>query len=224
MESNKHPRKQTDRLDGLFRQIGFIISLILVIFAFEWTVYEDRKFEVEPQFEPAPEMEIADITMHASAPKRTSGPPEVPERKDPEKKNEKNENPVKQDPPPGKNEFPFIPEPPPETSTDSVYIVVQDQPAFPGGKQQMQQYLRENIQYPVQDRERGIQGRVVVSFIVEADGSITNVHVPENMGQSSTLNAEAVRVVESMPDWEAGRQQDRPVRVRMNLPITFRLR
>ena len=104
---------------------------------------------------------------------------------------------------------------------DMVFDVVEVMPQFPGGQIAMLQYLMENIKYPEQAMKKGIQGRVAVRFIVEKDGSISDVK--PILSVHPLLNKEAVRVVESMPKWTPGKHNGKPVRVRFNLPVMFKL-
>ena len=104
---------------------------------------------------------------------------------------------------------------------DMVFDVVEVMPQFPGGQIAMLQYLMKNIKYPEQAVKEGIQGRVTVRFIVEKDGSISDVKPV--LSVHPLLNKEAVRVVESMPKWTPGKQNGKPVRVRFNLPVMFKL-
>lgn len=104
---------------------------------------------------------------------------------------------------------------------DMVFDVVEVMPQFPGGQIAMLKYIMENIKYPEQAMKEGIQGRVAVRFIVEKDGSISNVR--PILSVHPLLNKEAVRVVESMPKWTPGKQNGKPVRVRFNVPVMFKL-
>jgi protein TonB len=99
--------------------------------------------------------------------------------------------------------------------------MVEQKPSFPGGDAAMMKWLGENISYPAAASEEGVEGRVTVQFIVEKDGSVTNVIVVR--GKHPALDAEAVRVVKKMPKWTPGRNNGQPVRVTYNLPVTFRL-
>ena len=120
------------------------------------------------------------------------------------------------------------PEPPKEEET-KVFDVVEQMPSFPGGQSALLQYLSSNIKYPVVAEENGIQGRVIVTFqgrvivtfVVEKDGSITDVRVVKSVDPS--LDKEAQRVVKSMPKWIPGKQNGAPVRVKYTVPVTFRL-
>ena len=104
---------------------------------------------------------------------------------------------------------------------DMVFDVVEVMPQFPGGQIAMLKYIMENIKYPEQAMKEGIQGRVAVRFIVEKDGSISDVK--PILSVHPLLNKEAVRVVESMPKWTPGKQNGKPVRVRFNVPVMFKL-
>ena len=102
-----------------------------------------------------------------------------------------------------------------------VFDVVEVMPQYPGGQIAMMKYIMENMKYPKQAMKEGIQGRVAVRFIVEKDGSISDVK--PILSVHPLLNKEAVRVVKSMPKWSPGKQNGKPVRVRFNLPIMFKL-
>ena len=104
---------------------------------------------------------------------------------------------------------------------DMVFDVVEVMPQFPGGQIAMLQYIMKNIKYPEQAMKEGIQGRVTVRFILAKDGSISDVK--PILSVHPLLNKEAVRVVESMPKWTPGKQNGKPVRVRFNVPVMFKL-
>ena len=105
--------------------------------------------------------------------------------------------------------------------TGKVYEIVEDMPTFPGGVTELMNYLSKNTHYPAVTKRDGIQGRVVVSFIVEPDGSISNVKLVRSV--DANLDREALRVVSEMPNWTPGKQGGNKVRVRYSLPIAFRL-
>lgn len=109
----------------------------------------------------------------------------------------------------------------PKEEENKVFDVVEQMPSFPGGQAALMNYLNSNIKYPVIAEENGIQGRVVVQFVVGKDGSISNVHVVKSVDPS--LDKEAVRVVKNMPKWIPGKQNGQSVTVRYTLPVTFRL-
>ena len=113
------------------------------------------------------------------------------------------------------------PEPPKHEEENKVFEVVEQMPQFPGGPAALMEYLRSNTHYPVVAAENGVQGRVSISFVVEKDGSITDVQVARPVDPS--LDKEAARVVNSMPKWQPGKQNGSFVRVRYIVPVTFKL-
>lgn len=113
------------------------------------------------------------------------------------------------------------PEPPKHEEENKVFDIVEQQPLFPGGHAALMKYLSENTKYPVVAQENGVQGRVTVQFVVEKDGSISDVHVLR--GVDPSLDKEAVRVVKSMPRWTPGKQNGITVRVNYRVPVLFRL-
>lgn len=113
------------------------------------------------------------------------------------------------------------PEPPKHEEENKVFDFVEQQPLFPGGPAALMKYLSENTKYPVVAQENGVQGRVTVQFVVEKDGSISDVHVLR--GVDPSLDKEAVRVVKSMPRWTPGKQNGITVRVNYRVPVLFRL-
>lgn len=121
-------------------------------------------------------------------------------------------------PEPVKSKLLNIPQP---VNRNSVYDVVEQMPSFPGGISGLRTYLNQNIRYPAEAQETCAQGRVVVSFVVEKDGHISDVTVVRSVEPS--LDKEAIRVVRNMPRWTPGKQGGEPVRVRYNVPVSFRL-
>lgn len=113
------------------------------------------------------------------------------------------------------------PEPPKNEEENKVFDVVEEQPSFPGGQGALMAWLTDNIKYPVVAAENGIQGKVIVQFVVGKNGSISNVKVLRSVDPS--LDKEAVRVVSNMPNWTPGKQNGASVNVRFTLPVTFRL-
>ena len=114
------------------------------------------------------------------------------------------------------------PEPPKHVVEETkIFTVVEQMPMFPGGDAALMAYLRDNIHYPTVAAENGVQGRVVVGFVVERDGSITDVNVLRSVDPS--LDREAMRVVKAMPKWTPGKQNGSAVRVKYQVPVTFRL-
>lgn len=108
-----------------------------------------------------------------------------------------------------------------EEGTGKIYDVVEEMPQFSGGTDALVTFLQNNIVYPPEAEEKGIEGRVVVTFIIEKDGSVNDVEVASPVHE--LLDSEAIRVVKSMKGWTTGKQNGKPVRVKYTLPITFRL-
>ena len=115
------------------------------------------------------------------------------------------------------------PEPPKHVveETTKIFTNVEQMPMYPGGEAALLGYLRDNIHYPTVAAENGVQGRVVVGFVVERDGSITDVKILR--GVDPSLDREAMRVVKSMPRWNPGKQNGSAVRVKYQVPVSFRL-
>ena len=114
-----------------------------------------------------------------------------------------------------------VAQPEPKPEVEKVFDVVEQMPSFPGGPSALMEWFSNNVKYPVVAQENGVQGRVVVSFVVERDGSITDVKVVR--GVDPSLDREASRVVRAMPRWIPGKQNGSAVRVKYNVPVAFRL-
>lgn len=104
-----------------------------------------------------------------------------------------------------------------------IYTVVEQKPEFPGGDDALIQWLSTHVEYPAEAKAQGLEGEVYVTFVVERDGSITNVRVLSPKEQMTPLYDEAVRVVKAMPKWKPGKVRGKKVRVQFNLPIIFSL-
>ena len=109
----------------------------------------------------------------------------------------------------------------PKEEENKVFDVVEQMPSFPGGTAALMAYLQKAIKYPPVAEENGIQGRVICTFVVERDGSVTDVRIAKSVDPS--LDKEAQRVVSAMPKWIPGKQNGQSVRVKYTLPVTFRL-
>ena len=115
----------------------------------------------------------------------------------------------------------YVFEPKEDEDRPGVYVIVEQMPEFPGGDKGFYQYIADNIKYPAKAREKGIKGLVYVNFIVEPDGSVSNIKVLREIGGG--CDEEAVRVVESMPKFKPGMQDGEAVRVSYTVPVFFRL-
>lgn len=120
-----------------------------------------------------------------------------------------------------KQDFPILEEMPAKPASDVVFNTVEKSPQFPGGAEALSKYLTENLKYPALAKEYGIEGRVVVSFIVEKDGSLTDLKILKDIGGG--CGEEALRLVQAMPKWVPGQHQGRVARAAYTLPVSFRL-
>lgn len=111
-------------------------------------------------------------------------------------------------------------QPAPSVSTDSVRIIVETMPEFPGGMQGLVNFLGKHLKYPKPARRAGVQGTVRVDFVVDAQGRPANVLVSQSLGYG--CDEEAIRVVQLMPSWKPGTQDGKPVAVQFSLPVVFR--
>jgi len=221
--SKKSQRADLENKRLIFWQVGAIISLALVFFAFEYrseATFSIRDFN--RSFVDAP-FEIVPPTVH---PEKLLPPPpassiriEVVDNSNMDVKPlninaEVSQNePIKYDIP--KIEDEVIPD-------DTPHLSPEVAPEFPGGLEALMSFLSKNIRYPAQARDQQIQGRVYLSFVVERDGSVSNITLLRGIGFG--CDEEAIRVVGLMPTWKPGRQNGIPVRVYYNLPIKFTLR
>lgn len=224
MEAKKSPKADLEGKKVIFTQIGLIIALAATLLAFEWKSYDKTVDGFgERVVEDVPE-EIIPITEQKVKP-----PPPPPPKKvvqinvvedDVEVEEdltidvEADEETVVEDYVPIEVEEEVVEEAP-------IFTVVESMPEFKGGMAELYKYLSNNIKYPVMAKESGIQGKVYVTFVVERDGSITDVRVLRGIGGG--CDEEAVRVVQSMPRWTPGKQRGKPVRVQYNLPVRFTL-
>lgn len=110
-----------------------------------------------------------------------------------------------------------------KVTSDKIYELfnIERQPSFPGGETAMMQYISQNLKYPALARENGIQGSVVLSFVIEKDGNVSNTQIVRDIGGG--CGKEAARVVAAMPKWEPGAANGQPIRVRYTLPIRYKL-
>ena len=108
-----------------------------------------------------------------------------------------------------------------EPVEEDIFVLVENMPEFPGGNGALFQYLSKNIKYPAIPQEEGIQGRVIIQFVVDKDGTITDPVVVRSV--DPYLDKEALRVIKAMPKWKPGLQRNKAVRVKYTVPVAFRL-
>lgn len=231
-------------------RIGFAAALAMVILAFSWTTGRPPLEDPYEDFIEIGEVEVIPPTSHPKKEKSPPPPEKISENfivmPDPVVPFDT----FTFEPSPAPLPDPYIgfgeakktvvmptPAPPKEREekVPPIFKIVEEMPRFPGcedegfAKQEKYEcaetklltYLANNLRYPAIARENGVEGMVVVSFVIETDGSITDVKILRNIGAG--CGAEAKRVAENMPDWLPGKQRGREVRVQYNLPVRFRL-
>ena len=109
-----------------------------------------------------------------------------------------------------------------QEENDTIMDIIEIMPEYPGGEEARMKFIVENIEYPEIAREQNVQGTVYVSFIVEKDGSLTNIKILRGIG--SACDKEVIRIVNKMPNWKAGTQRGKAVRVKFNMPVKFQLK
>lgn len=224
MEAKKTPKADLERKKTIFFEIGLIVALLIVFAAFEYKSYDKQTIDLSQRaVDDIPE-EIIPITEQKVKPPPPPPPKQVTQIKIVEDDVEVDEDidiDVEADDETIVEEYIPPEEDDEEVIEAEIFTVVESMPEFPGGMGELMKYLATNIKYPPLAKESGIQGRVFINFVVEPDGSISNVKVLRGIGGG--CDEEAVRVVEAMPKWKAGKQRGKPVRVSYNLPVKFTL-
>ncbi|MGM0580259.1 MAG: energy transducer TonB [Bacteroidota bacterium] len=228
MEHFKNATRKLYAKRPLFFNIGLVAAISLCFIAFEFKVFISEKEKVElPDEEPVVFLSEDVIrTSHPPKPKpkkliEPKGDVNIVEVKELTKTDEKKkEVDIDNLIDPG-DEF-AIPEE--KVEDNNVYdpFALEVNPKFNGGMDAFYEYVANAIEYPSYEQKRNIGGRVVLSFVIEKDGSLSQVKILK--GVSEGIDKEAIRVIKNAPEWEAGRQRGQPVRVRMNIPIYFQLR
>jgi protein TonB len=223
MKAKKNKKVDIERYRALFFRIGLSFSILFVVFAFRWTTeneigheiwgdpdeYEEefmpRTFQEEPKQEKPEMVELNVVDKEPLIDLNTRDLFVV------------DVNPS--------DEIPVVPiktfDPVEIDDGPHDFHQIERKPSFPGGEKAMFHYLKNNLNYPELEKEIGLQGLVTLFFIVNADGSISDVEVIK--GVSPNIDAEAARVVSEMPDWIPGRQRDKNVSVFIKMPIRFSL-
>ena len=227
MEVKKSASASLENKSSDFLLMGLVVALGFLFIFFEWTPTDVKKIETQDAQAIFEEEEMMEVTVQKDVPPpppaAVAPPPVVaPEIKVVENTVETKDIEIKSSEETGEAvEAAPIDNGPEEVEEEEIFMRVEKAPAFPGGQKAMMEYLMKNIKYPAACQEAGIQGRVIVSFVVNKDGTIQNVEVIR--GVHEKLDAEAVRVVKSMPAWSPGEQQGRKVRSKFQLPVFFRL-
>lgn len=229
MEAKKSEKANLENKKGLFLELGLIVALAIVIYAFEFKSY-DKQEEDKQLTEAVSQVEEMVIQTQQEE------PPEPPKQ---EVELSQTEFEIVDDNAVIEDEFKLQDfenvtdgslltntveikqELPEEDDEQPIFAVVEQQASFPGGPTKLYEYLAKNIKYPQQARETGTQGKVYLTFVVERDGSITDIKILRDIG--SGCGEEAIRVVKSMPKWQPAKQRGKVVRQQFNLPVNFSL-
>ncbi|HHW81855.1 MAG TPA: TonB family protein, partial [Bacteroidales bacterium] len=200
MEVKKAPKANIETQKTTFLLMGLVVALAVLFVGFEWSSSISKLDETVIVQDVLAEEEI-EITQRDPTPPPPPPPPEpeVPEIIDVVEERVENQIDLSslEDDQSRAQVATYTPPPPPkaveEEATEEIFVVVEQQPEFPGGMSALMKFLSDNIKYPVIAQENGIQGRVITNFVVERDGSITDVNVVR--GQDPSLDKEAVRVI-----------------------------
>jgi protein TonB len=224
MEVKKNKKADLERKRALFFQIGLIVTLGLILLAFEWTTTDPTINTSLIDDEEVLEEEAPPITRHQEI-----QPPPPPQQaidllqivdNDVELDEELEIEDVEMDEDyeVDLSDFDFDDD---EETGDQIFMVVEEMPEFPGGTRALLKYIAQNVKYPVICQENGVQGMVSVSFVINEKGEVTNVKAFR--GTDANLEQEAVRVVKSLPNWKPGKQRGKAVKVSYNVPVRFKL-
>ncbi len=229
MEIKKSPKADLEGKKGTRLLIGYVFVLAIIFVAFEWSE-TDKKIDLNTGIKDAVfEEEMVPITEQQ--PKTPPPPPAAPSVADVLKivtnDADVQETAVASSEDAGKAvevkyTAPVVQQKPEEDPDEQViFQVVEQMPEYPGGMTECLKFLASNLKYPTISQENGVQGRVIVQFVVNKDGSIVDPVVVRSV--DPYLDKEALRVVKSMPKWTPGKQRGKAVRVKYTLPVTFKL-
>ncbi|MEJ6734100.1 MAG: energy transducer TonB [Flavobacteriales bacterium] len=221
MEPKKNPKFDLEKKRGLFIQIGLATALLIVLGAFEYRTYEQSAASLgDITLEADWEEEIEATFREKKPPPPPPPPPEVIEIVEDDVEIEE----VEIEDTESDEDTEIVEE---EEETDEIFMIAEDMPMFKGCSDdlctqgEILKYIARNTKYPAIAKENNITGRVFVGFVVDKTGSVTGVKILR--GVDKYLDAEALRVVKSMPKFSPGRQRGKPVKVQYNIPITFKL-
>jgi protein TonB len=215
MESKKNPKVNLERKRGLFLQIGLVIALLIVLAAFEYKSYEKSVYNLGQLNLDDLEEEIIPITKQELKPPPPPPPP-PPEVIEIVEDDVVIEDEIEIEDTESDEDLEIV-----EEDDEEIFMVVENMPEFPGGDLGLMKYIQKNVKYPPIAKEYNITGKVYISFVVDRSGSVTNVKVVR--GVDKNLDAEAVRVIKSLPKYKPGKQRGKAVKVMFTVPINFTL-
>ena len=215
MIPKKNPKISLENKKGMFFQVGLAVTLIAVLISFEWKSYDKSNYNLGDLNLDDMEEEIIPITrQEVKPPPPPPPPPEIIEIVEDEVEIE-NEVEIEETDT-DEDEIIEI-----EEDDEEFFMVVENMPEFPGGDLGLMKFIQKNVRYPAIAKEYNITGKVYVSFIVDKQGSVTNVKIVR--GVDKNLDAEALRVVSLLPKYKPGKQRGKAVRVMFTIPINFTL-
>ncbi|MBL7863830.1 MAG: TonB family protein [Cyclobacteriaceae bacterium] len=223
MEAKKTDSADLTKKSGFFLSIGLIITMTLVVTAFEWKQYEDSLVDLQGK-----NIDAFEETMEA--PPTEQPPPPPPSVQQPQVVEVPDEEEIKEDikvnldvevTSETKIEEIVVQAEEPKEETDEIFTIVEESATPKGGMAAFYKYVGDKIKYPPQARRMGIEGRVFVEFVIGKDGTLSEVRAIKGIGAG--CDEEAVRIVQSAPSWNPGKQRGKPVKQRYTLPIIFKL-
>jgi periplasmic protein TonB len=220
MELKKTPKADLETKRNIFLQTGILLTLVVVLVAFEWKTYDKRASSLEQQLETVFEDDMINTAREELPPPPPPPPAETLELEVVDDKTEVEDvfiNTEADD----KTEIAFVPTAEEEVKEDEIFMIVEENPEFPGGIAAMNAFISKNIQYPQIARDNQITGKVYIKFVVEKDGSVTKASIARGIGGG--CDEEALRVVKMMPKWAPGKQRGMPVRASFTIPIVYKL-
>ena len=224
MEPKKTEKADLEKKSFMFFSLGLILALLLSITAFTYRVYDDTSVK-DLSKNTANNEEILEVppTQQLPPPPPKIQQPQIIEVPDEKKIEEEIE--INMDTEVTEQtkveEIKIQPQEEEKEDPDQIFLVVEETAAPTGGMPAFYEFVGKKLKYPAQARRMGIEGKVFVEFVIERDGSITDVKAIKGIGAG--CDEEAVRVLQSAPKWKPGKQRGKPVRQRMVLPIAFKL-
>ncbi len=223
MEAKKTEKADLTKKSGFFFSIGLFITMGLVVSAFEWKEADEgvidlagkrtdtfeETLEVPPTEQPPPPAPVIQQPQVVEVPDEEEIKDDIKVNLDVEVTEE------------AKVEQIVVQAEEPKEETEEIFTVVEESAAPRGGMAAFYKYVGEKIKYPAQARRMGIEGRVFVEFVIQKDGSLSDVRAIKGIGAG--CDEEAVRIIQSAPPWTPGKQRGKPVKQRYTLPIIFKL-
>ena len=228
MEVKKSPKADLENKKASNLLIGVILTLSVLFIGFEWSEREVKVVTESGITEIVFEEEMIPITEQ-EPPKQAPPPPEAPKMEEIIEIAENDED-IEETTIEASDDIQAAVEvkgygtvevEEEEVEEEQIFQVVEQMPEFPGGQAECMKWLSKNMKYPQISQENGVQGRVIVQFVVNSDGSIVDATVVR--GVDPYLDKEALRVIGMMPKWKPGMQRGKAVRVKFTLPVMFRL-